>query len=212
MLRYNFAMNLFSDIRRMFSFLMFWLGFRRKQAKASFHFGTRRPLVSSKPFHLAEHFEPVESSELVEEFFLRFRDEVYSQIDRAKQGSPLKPSPVIRETGRLAEGRRYFFLQHLNESGWLFEQTDFGWQVSRAQKIVSEQTFLRSYEIFDRVTLSRPSSKTVGLGLYDINSSPLRVSSERFLSEYVSLSVYEKQLETLWRSPDTIVSGESFAG
>ncbi len=67
----------------------------------------RKPLTVSRPFHLAAYFEPVESRSEIESFFLRFRQEVYEQLDRNK--SPMADPRVLRESGLLPEGRRYFF-------------------------------------------------------------------------------------------------------
>ncbi len=111
---------------------------------------------------------------------------------------------MLRESGLLPEGRRYFFLQPLSEDGWLIEQTDFGWQVSKARKVMADQTFLRSYDVFDRVTLSKPLGLKPQAFSRGGEPFPLKISSSAFGTEFVSLAIYEKQLSEL-------ILGESIA-
>lgn len=143
----------------------------------------RSSLMKSRPIEWDEKYNPSNDATAVDGLFLRLRRYMYRETDRmAKQGVT---ATILREAGRLGADRPYFFLQPLNEKGWLFERSGAGWVVSLAQKIATEDTFIRDYEAWDQVTVFQPPQAQVG---------SFRVSSKRLALEYVSFAVYEQLL------------------
>ena len=146
-------------------------------------------LVKNAPAHLGAAFLLVEENQIIEAMFDRVRRYLYSAADRVRLGSashdPLLPL-VIRESGRTMSSQRYFFLQPISRSGWLFEQVEGGWIVTQAQKLAGQNTFLRSSIAWDVVSLHQRAD--------DSNHQPPRVSSVRFGQDLLSFPVYERQL------------------
>ncbi len=59
------ASTKFTDV---FGKLLQWLGLKASSSQVSTAF-RRKPLTVSRPFHLADYFEPVESRSEIESFF-----------------------------------------------------------------------------------------------------------------------------------------------
>lgn len=147
----------------------------------------RQALVKSRPLSLRERYCEMADDETVETFFRRLQHRVYREVDRYnahdKVGAKVHRR-ILRETGRLNDRRPFFFVQPVNEAGWLFEKGTHGWRISRAQRIVSQQTFMRQHESWDVVTLHTCSG----------GGGPPRVDSLKFKTDLVSYAVYEQQL------------------
>jgi hypothetical protein len=94
-------------------------------------------------------YSMVMDSAVIEAAFARMRN-----LFEENLYDPKKLAPRYQfERGRLAEDRSYFYLAPWHEEGWLFERGPTGWIVSRAEKIVQQNTFMRRAEAFDSVTL-----------------------------------------------------------
>lgn len=153
-----------------------------------------KPIVKSRPITLEEAYEVMDDQVAIDALFLRLRRLVFKNTDREFVGvQAIQHGPkFIREAGKVAKDRPYFFLQPLNQEGWLFERTTSGWLVSKAQKIVKSDTFLRSHEPWDVVNLYRPKD----------GKGTTRVSSQRLGQDLISFAVYENKLnESLGLSP-----------
>jgi hypothetical protein len=123
----------------------------------------------------------------VEETFNRVVSGLMELCDRlsmdARRGLPGRV--ILREQGSTEDGRSYLFMKPMNEHGWLMEKSAVGWRISRAEKIVGQNLFLRSNEApWDMATLW---SDEKGEGLR-------RVSSSRVGKDLLSISEYERRL------------------
>ena len=103
---------------------------------------------------------------------------------RPRTGRSFAAPGFVRESGKLAPGRPYFFLKPLNSRGWLFERSGRGWVVTPAEKIVDRDLFLRDEEPFDIVTLYLARDSAV---------FP-RVKAKSFGGALLSFAVYEQRL------------------
>jgi hypothetical protein len=139
-----------------------------------------------QPTRIEDAYEALDDGDTADELFLRLRRFLYKASDEAnqQQDSPVAPPKILREAGRVYPERPYFFLQPLNDKGWLFERSGNGWVVSKAQKIVKDQNFLREQDPWDVVTLYRNR---------DGQGTP-RISSQKLGAELVSFSFYEQKL------------------
>lgn len=151
--------------------------------------GTTRPmryeLVKGRPSRLQDDFVAIDDRRSVDQVFLRLRRQFCQQSPNSE--SAFGKATVIREMGMLDPDRLYFYLKPLNRDGWLFERTGSGWLVSKAEKIVGQNTFVRSHEPWDRVTLYEAKKGTT--------TAP-RLTSDRLGTELVSFAVYEQKLRS----------------
>ena len=138
---------------------------------------------------------PVEDTERVRESFTRLRDQFYSWNLKSKP-SPAMPPKLMWESGNITGHRPYFFLQPWNEMGYLFEMTARGWVISRAEKIINLDRFMRQLNAWDHVVL------------YESSEMPetLRVRSEQWGEDFVSLPLYEDAMLRLFRELFPLVS------
>lgn len=130
---------------------------------------------------------PVEDSELVRESFIRLRDIFYHWNQKTK--SPGKPARLMWESGNITGQRPYFFLQPYSEMGYLFEMTQRGWVISRAEKIINLDRFMRQLNAWDHVVLYQSSELP----------DTIRVRSEQWGEDFVSLPLYEDAMVRLFR-------------
>ena len=93
-------------------------------------------------------------------------------------------APYFVEHGQLSEKRKYFYVQPINEDGWLFERSPYGWTISRASKIVESQTFLRNSDAWDVVVLFKP----------DHPDGLIRLSSKRLSHDLICFPIYHQML------------------
>ena len=200
-----FASRLRGLARLRFRPLAQWSGARptstARPTRASAVATTPKPaLVKSRPLSLQERYQPMSSADALDQMFLRMRDSLYEATDvvtavrPGTRGQPSRSQPrtVLRETGRLGPKRPYFYLKPINETGWLFERSGSGWVVSRAEKIVGADTFLRRGEPWDIVTLheAMPAVADRDRG----STGTIRVTSQRIGGELIPFSVYESKL------------------
>ena len=131
---------------------------------------------------------PVEDTQRVRESFTRLRDLFYSWNLKSKT-APGVPPKLMWESGNITGHRPYFFMQPWNEMGYLFEMTTRGWVVSRAERIINLDRFMRELNAWDHVVL------------YESPEMPetLRVRSEQWGEDFVSLSLYEDAMIRLFR-------------
>lgn len=128
-------------------------------------------------------YELVGTRERTEEAFLAIRSQVLRRCRAFNQEHPGLPAFFI-ETGLIDPGRRYFYVKPKNAPGWLVEESTSGWVVSRSEKIVGQDLFLRKGEawdiasLFQKGTLPRP-----------------RVSSSLTRDQIISLALYGRILE-----------------
>jgi hypothetical protein len=143
-----------------------------------------KKLVAARPARLASPpvWEPVSDESLLDEQFLRLRQQVIGGAE--DPGSLVVPRQIlVRKAGRLPGERRFFFMQQPGQDGWLFERAPAGWIVSRATEDVGRGLFVRSGEAWDVVMLMQAP------GMQGV-----RVASRRFGTDQLPLSVYEQKL------------------
>jgi len=130
---------------------------------------------------------PVEDTQKVRESFVHLRDAFYLWNLKTKTG-PGQPPRLMWESGNVTGHRPYFFLQPWNEIGYLFEMTQRGWVISRAEKIVSLDRFMRQLSAWDHAVLYE-SGELQGT---------LRVKCEQWGEDFVSLPLYEDAMLRLF--------------
>ncbi len=145
--------------------------------------------------HLPEHsaqprveWRPIEDSQKVREAFIQLRDKLYAWNLRTKS-DPLAAPRLMWESGQITGHRPYFFLQPWNEMGYLFEMTQRGWVISRAEKIVDLDRFMRQLSAWDHVVLYEAGEL----------SGTLRVKSDQWGEDFVSLPLYEDAMLRLFK-------------
>lgn len=84
-------------------------------------------------------------------------------------------------------------MQPWNQMGFLFEMTQRGWVIARAERIISSEQFMRERSAFDHVVLYE-SSELPGT---------LRARSEQLGDELTSLSLYEDAVLRLFQEAYT---------
>ncbi len=148
----------------------------RRQAKvATERPAPRKTLVKSRPQSLEQRYELLDHEELGDEIFLRLKAKIFDSVPKAG---------YLREAGRLAPGRPYFFVKPLGAKGYLFERSGKGWVVTPAEKIVGRDLFLRDQNPLDVVSLFLAKDRV---------AFP-RVKSARGGDALLAFSVYEQRL------------------
>lgn len=147
--------------------------------------------LRSRPLNLDQkrvEWQPVQDSQRVREAFIRLRDHFYAWNQKSKT-SPGVPPRLMWESGNITGHRPYFFLKPWNDIGYLFEMTNRGWVISRAEKIPNLDRFMRQLNAWDHVVL------------YESSELPetLRVRAEQWGEDFVSLSLYEDAMIRLFR-------------
>lgn len=155
---------------------------------ANLNKGNSKPQTSpfSRPFE--RRYELSKEWEREEMAFINLRNAIFKELDSKRKlrayGNLDNPA-MFRESGKLGDNRRYFYLKAPGESGWLFERAGNGWVISRSEKIIGQNTFLRGSEVWDIVNLYAAK---------DGEEAPLRVSSHRTNGEIISMTVYRQKL------------------
>ena len=144
-------------------------------------------LVKSRPAHLEQRYAVQEDGRRVDKAFGVIRDSLIDMTEEvsasARRGG--RGKIVFREAGKTAEGRRYAFFKPMSDFGWLMERTGAGWRISRAEKIVDRDFFLRSNaEPWDVAVLYEDPS----------GEGQPRVKSLRFGTNLIALEVYQDKL------------------
>lgn len=151
---------------------------------------TRSPvpeLVKSRPLRLDETFLIADDHRAADEMFVHLRRAIFEDCDAlstaARQGNGGRT--IFRETGTTAEGRAFLFFKPYNDYGWLIERSGAGWRVSRAEKIVRQQMFLRSNaDPWDIVLVFADPMR----------EGSFRVRSHRFGNALMAYPVYEQRM------------------
>jgi hypothetical protein len=158
-------------------------------------------ILKARPATLEQRYRILHDSEVVDEVFFRLRRHLYGAVDHhdERRRSQLKVAPprslgattaamplkaVFRETGRLAPDRSYFYLKPAGETGLLFERSGAGWVISKAEKIIGQNLFLREGDALDQVSLYFATDRP---------ATP-RVMSRRLGGDLLPLAVYEQKL------------------
>lgn len=159
-----------------------WLRTRHTSKTAPAPRRSRATLVKSRPPHLPAEgiaYSPLAETALVDELFLRLRRTLFQELDKsAARGS------AYRESGRLANQQRYFYIQPQGQKGWLFERSGAGWLISQAVKHSERDLLVREREIFDRIELLAPNAK---------GRLP-RIRTTLLGDDLLSMPVYEQKL------------------
>lgn len=144
-------------------------------------------LVHDRPAHLEDRYGVLEDKKQLDVIFANFREKLFEDAEAlsaaARRGQGGKT--IFREAGKTSDGRAYIFFKPLSDYGWLIERSGAGWRISRAEKIISQQMFLRSNsDPWDvAVLFSDPK-----------HSGTIRVNSQRFGQTLMSMAVYEQRM------------------
>lgn len=142
----------------------------------------QKALIKDRPLTLEQRYELIERDDLSDAVFERLKRAVFQDIDQsARRGAN---RVVAREAGRMAPGRAYFFLKPAGDAGFLFERAGAGWVVSRAEKIVARDLFLRRGAVID----------SAALYLAKDGAAFPRVKSALFGDDLTPFAVYEQKL------------------
>lgn len=148
-----------------------------------------RAIVQQRPAHFEDRYIVSESKQMVDDAFLSLRRSLFDDCDaqtalaRRQQGGRM----IFREQGKTSEGRPFMFFKPFNDFGWLIERSGAGWRISRAEKIVSQQIFLRGNGDPWDIVLLYADPKGEGA---------IRVKSQKFGNTLMSLPVYEQRMRT----------------
>ena len=135
-------------------------------------------LVKPRPISFQERYHQIENAQKIAVFFERFNAELKTAI---KQISPRKT--IFIEQGRFQDGTRFMYYKPFNQKGLILETTSEGWTISRAEKIPTQEMFLKNTtDLWDHVKL-----------LDAQDSSVVRVSSSQNKNELPVFSVYSSQ-------------------
>ena len=152
---------------------------------------TSRPPAARTRTPRTSQYEIARSEELIDDLFLKLRDRVYAAEESGTRPGILPK--MMRETGVMDPDRLYFFLKPFSQDGLLFERSGAGWITSRADKIVSGDTFIRETEPLDQVTVYRPRS----------GEGTIRITSVMLDLDKVSFSIYAQliaeQIGSIWK-------------
>jgi hypothetical protein len=168
--------------RRLVPRVRIWGGYLSRPADPSLTVQrSRNELVKSRPERLSSlQYIPIEDTKQLDRLFNTFRDHM---LEETFESPHVRKPTIWRESGRVAADRSYFFLKAFNKDGLLFEQSPEGWIVSRAEKIVHRETFVRSSSHWDQVRVFLSDQGNV------------RISSERFQLQHVSMLIYNQKLK-----------------
>jgi hypothetical protein len=139
----------------------------------------RQALVKDRPVSLEQRYALLESSNQADEIFYRLKQNLYAAIDSQDRGQT-----IFRESGRVAPGRPYFYLKPAGQKGWLCERQGAGWVITRAEKIIGRNLFLRDEQPVDAVEL---------FVARDHVAMP-RVRSQSLGQDLLAMAVYEQKL------------------
>ncbi len=144
---------------------------------------TVRPLVKNRPASLEQRYRLIEDSAFGDEIFQRLQNRLFTM---ANQGmTDIRGSKIVyKERGKINPDRPYFYLKPSGTSGLLFERSGPGWIVSRAEKIIDRDLFLRAGEILEHANIFLADDRT-----------PLpRIKSDQMSNELLAYAVYEQKL------------------
>jgi hypothetical protein len=154
----------------------------RGSESADVSMSTRIDLIKSRPVSLEKRDQRLADDQVSARLFFETKTFVFKSVDQHNQQNEISQR-YLKESGRMNDGRSYYFIQPLNTQGWLFEQTSTGWIISRAQKNVAANSFLRGYDHWDLISVFKAE-----------DSSNTRLSSQRLNMHLVSPLVYQAQL------------------
>jgi hypothetical protein len=159
-----------------------WLGMPPNLAKQS---RTKAFLEQESTPLVSNQLRPNEvTTTMVDNLFEQLKSHLYQKCDllRIEDGAITRPL-FYREAGQFAEKRRYFYIKAHGDTGWLFERSGPGWVVSRAEKISTQNLFLRRGEPWDVVSIfqSEPDYRA-------------KIASLRWGGDFISPIVYQNYL------------------
>ncbi len=174
----------------------FFSKFRRRQIQTvetiEQDFILEKPVLSKV---LEEKYQIVQDDETIRYLFLRLRNKIFDELEqmewiRRQQGS----GPFyFREYGKVAGERDYFYLKYPGEKGWLFERTETGWIISRSEKIIDRELFLRQELAWDHVLIQRRMD----------GNKLVRIESHQMGKSFVTYLEYEwRILQELGLAPE----------
>jgi hypothetical protein len=150
-------------------------------------------LVKDRPLSMEERYRIVDDGRDAETVFKRLAAPLMDVCDQISFVEREKPQGrvVLRELGNTADRRGYLFMKALNDYGWLVERAGAGWRISRAEKIIGQDMFLRSSD--DPWDVATVWFDPKGEGMR-------RVRSSRFGGDLMSITEYERRLVEAMRS------------
>lgn len=156
----------------------------------------RKAIVAARPVHLPQDYQMSLDQRYVDEVFGRLRENIFRTLDEATVVSAHGQPGIFREFGTTGGKTPYFYLKPLNEKGWLFERSGSGWVITRSEKIVGEDLFLRGVAAWEVANLFsvQPSGQAVKFSGKGGQGPVPRVMSRALGKELLSLPVYQHKL------------------
>jgi hypothetical protein len=144
-------------------------------------------IVKDRPIHFEDRYTLVGETRPINEVFSNMGHTLFEECDAVSRKARSSNSGriILREQGKTSDGRPFMFFKPFNDFGWLMERTGSGWRISRAEKLVRQEMFLRSHSDPWDVVLLYQDPKGEG---------SMRVKSQRFGNTLMSLVVYEQKL------------------
>lgn len=124
-----------------------------------------RPL-SSNIVNPLNNYDLIDDEWEADESFEDLKDHVYQQYLYYRGEEDyygfLPKAEIFWEAGKVQPGRPYFFVKRKNERGILCERSGLGWIFTFAERIVSQDMFLRSEEPWDMVVVYKKHEEKKG--------------------------------------------------
>lgn len=156
-----------------------------------------RKLVADRPVHLPQDYQLSTDEQLADEVFIKLKEGIFRALDQQGAPSPSAQPAIFREHGMTAGNTPYFYLKPVNEKGWLFERSGAGWVVTRAQKIVGEDLFLRGVSAWDVANIYALDDLETDAGTKTGGTAGIsmpRVMSRALGRELLSIPVYQHKV------------------
>lgn len=143
----------------------------------------KRP-VSTPTQHPESRYRLVSHPKDRDAGFARIEERIFRIHQKLSKQPNSRPKTSFVEKGRLESKHRYIYLKPQGDFGWLVEESNTGLVVSRSEKIVGKDTFLRRGDPWDIANL------------YCSDSLPIpRISSQQTGKKIISIAMYGHLLE-----------------
>lgn len=177
-----------------------WVGLKaalpieKRSPLRPFSSDARQKYPETRSLPREEVFGLAHDARLIDQAFEVQRATLWKMLDECRSVSSFEGQADLgfhREFGKASGDRRYFFIKLFNERGWLFERSGIGWVVSRAEKIIERNLFIRHGDAYDFVTV-----------LFNSDGSRARIASQRWSLDHFHPEVYASKYAGVIGIPD----------
>jgi len=100
-----------------------------------------------------KNYHPLYEPQDITLWFQRLKETLLLKFKQKRMSQTKKNLGSLFETGQTTEKNSYFYIKPFNDQGWLFSQSQTGWNISMAYNIVSQNKFIKNREIFDKIII-----------------------------------------------------------